>query len=556
MSNRPSVSLTFLGGLGQIGRNCAALEIDGKVLLIDCGQMFGDETTPGVDTILPDFSHLLDGKRQVIGAIATHGHEDHIGAFSYLLKDTSFPIYGTAFTLGLLRGKLVEAGVLKKAELVVVADNERRDIGPFDVEFLPVTHSTPSGFISVVRTPQGIILHSGDLKIDPTPVDGRLTNLGRIRAINETEGVRLLLADSTNADQPGHTRSETQVGTVLRDVFAGAIGRRITVASFASHIHRLQQVADLAVEQDRIVVPLGLSMVRNIKLARDLGLFTIPDRNLADAESITDLDPIRTCIMCTGSQGETRSALWQMVNGENRFAKLTEDDLVVFSSHPIPGNEASVARLRNGLARMGVDVVHSGQLEVHTSGHAKQGELAVFHHAADPEWFIPVHGEHAHLAAHAKLACDLGMPVENVLVCLDGDVVQLDAKGITRRGRVSGAEIYVDGWVGGVDTEVLRQRRLLGQGGFVSVVVTVDQKRRAIVDGPTVVSRGWSTDDDVPELHGYVEKAVRDGLARVLAEPDTTREAVERVVRRTTGSTVADRTRRRPVIVPVVRFVD
>jgi ribonuclease J len=549
------VHLTFLGGLRQIGRNCAALEIDGQVLLIDCGQMFGDETTPGVDTILPDFTYLRERGRRVIGCICTHGHEDHIGGLPYLLRELSFPVYGTPFTLGLVRHKLTEAGVLANATLVELADNERRAIGPFDCEFLPVTHSTPSGFMTVVRTEQGALLHSGDLKIDPTPVDSRLTNLGRVEEIARTEGIRVLMADSTNADQPGETRSETQVGAVLRGIFESAEGRRITVASFASHVHRMQQVADAAVAHGRIVVPLGLSMVRNIKLARDLGLFTVPDANISDAESLSDLDPAQTCVMCTGSQGEFRSALWQMVNGENRFLKLTEDDLVVFSSHPIPGNEAAVARLRNGLARIGADVIHSGLLDVHTSGHAKQGELTVFHRAADPEWFVPVHGEHAHLVAHAKLARELGMPTDRVLVCLDGDSLVLDEDGLTRGAPVPATEIYVDGTVGGVDSDVLRQRRLLGQDGFVAVVAVIDLDDRRVVEGPTVTSRGWATDAEREELHGAVAAAVRKGLVIGLGDPDATTESVERVVRRAAGSTVAERTRRRPMIVPLVTFV-
>jgi ribonuclease J len=552
-TNDAPVVLTFLGGLGQIGRNCAAIEVDGDVMLLDCGQMFGDDMTPGVETILPDFSYLREEGRRIVGLVCTHGHEDHIGAIPYLLRDHSFPIYGAAFTLGLVRHKLTEAGLLDRTELRVLTDNDRRHIGPFECEFLPVTHSTPSGFITVIRTPQGVVLHSGDLKIDPSPVDGRLTNLDRIVEIARTEGVRLLLADSTNADQPGHTRSESQIGPVLEGVFDHAIGRRITVASFASHIHRMQQVADLAVARGRVVVPLGLSMVRNIKLARDLGLFRVPDASIADAETIVDLDPARTCIMCTGSQGEPRSALWQMVNGENRFVKLTSDDVVIFSSHPIPGNEAAVARLRNGLARLGADVVHSGQLDVHTSGHAKQGELAVFHHAANAEWFVPVHGEHAHLAAHSKLARELGMPAERVLVCLDGDRVVLDEHGLSRLDPTSAAEIYVDGSVGGVDTEVLRQRRLLGVGGFVAVVVDLDLARRRIVDGPLVESRGWSTDRDRDELHGEVAAAVHDAVVGALGDDEVDVDVLTRVVRRAAGSTVSQRTRRRPMIVPVVR---
>ncbi|HEV8296072.1 MAG TPA: ribonuclease J, partial [Acidimicrobiales bacterium] len=544
------VRLSFLGGLGQIGRNCAVLETAGKLLLIDCGQMFPDDSAPGIDTILPDFTLLRERAADIVGCICTHGHEDHIGALPYLLRDVSFPVHATPFTLGLVRHKLVEAGLLDRADLVPIADHDRRNIGPFDCEFLPVTHSTPSGVISVIRTPQGVILHSSDLKIDPTPIDGRLTDLPRVAEIGRTEGVRLLLADSTNADQPGETRSESRIGEVLRGVFAASRGKRVTVASFASHIHRMQQVADIAVAEGRVIVPIGLSMVRNVKLARELGIMRIPDACIVDAEEIDRLPPELTCVICTGSQGEPRSALWQMVNGDNRYVDVGPDDVVLFSSHPIPGNEAAVARLRNGLARLGAEVVHSGQLEVHTSGHARQGELTIFHRAASPEWFVPVHGEHAHLFAHAKLARDIGMPPDHVLVCCDGDSLVITDHGVTRGEPVSGAEIYVDGAVGAVDGEVLRQRRVLGTGGFVSVVVTVDLATRRAED-PIVASRGWTTDTDRAQLHGAVADAVRSALRAALDVPrDAPRddrdidaitvEALERVVRRAAGSTVAE----------------
>jgi len=449
---------------------------------------------------------------------------------------------------------LSEAGLLDRADLVPLVDHERRTIGPFACEFLPVTHSTPSGVISVIRTAQGVVLHSSDLKIDPAPIDGRLTDLARVAEVARDEGVRLLLADSTNADQPGHTRSESEIGPVLRGVFEAGRGKRITVASFASHIHRMQQVADLAVAEGRIVVPLGLSMLRNIKLARDLGIMRIPDASIAEPEELDRLEPGRTCIICTGSQGEIRSALWQMVAGENRFVALGDDDIVVFSSSPIPGNDGAVARVQNGLARLGVDVVHSGQLDVHTSGHARQGELEIFHRAARPEWFVPVHGEHVHLAAHAKLARSLGMPSDRVLVCVDGDSLVLTNGGIERGPRTSGAEVYVDGTVGGVDDDVLRERRILGAGGFVSIVVGVDMARRVVLEGPIVASRGWSTDADRGDLHRAIAHAVSEALDDALRDPDAAEDTIERAVRRAAGARVNELTRRRPMIVPVVRF--
>ena len=548
------VHVRFLGGLGQIGRNCAVVETGGKLLLIDCGQMFGDDATPGVETILPDFAFLRERAADIVGCIATHGHEDHIGALPYLLRDVSFPVYGTRFTLALVRHKLAEANLLDRAELVELHDASRLLIGPFDCEFLPVTHSTPSGVMSVIRTPQGVIVHSGDLKIDPTPVDVRLTDLDRLGEIARAEGVRLLLADSTNADSPGRTQSETHIGDVLAGVFAANRDRRIIVASFASHIHRMQQVADLAVAQGRTIVPVGLSMVRNLKLARSLGLMHIPDANLAEADEAERLDPAQVCVVCTGSQGEFRSALWQMVQGQSRHVAISSADTVVFSSHPIPGNEAAVARLRNGLAKLGAEVVHSGQLDVHTSGHAKQDELADFHHVVRPEFFVPVHGEHAHLAAHAKLARQIGMPAGNVVVCVDGQSIVLTDDGIERGPEVSGAMIYVDGHVGGVDDDVLHERRLLGENGFVAVFIVADPDDGSLVDEPCVVSRGWARDDDLDDLEDAIIDAVRVGLRDVMRSREPTRENIERAVRRAAGSTVADRTRRRPMIVSVVTF--
>jgi ribonuclease J len=551
------VRLTFLGGLGRIGRNCAVIEAEGKLLLIDCGQMFSDDTTPGVDAILPDFSLLDERAADIIGIIATHGHEDHIGAIGYLLKGRAFdkgrvPIFGTPFTLGLVRHKLDEARVLNRADLTIVHDNDRRQIGPFDCEFLPVTHSIPSGVISVIRTPQGIIVHSGDIKIDPAPVDHRMTNTDRLREIARDEGVRLLLADSTNADQPGRTRPETAIGPVLRDIFEAHPDKRITVASFASHVHRIQQVADIAVEMGRMVVPLGFSMVRNSKLAGDLGLFTVPSASMGESEDAEALDPTLVCIVCTGSQGEPRSALWQMATGESRWVKLGTHDVVIFSSHPIPGNEAAVARLRNELTRMGVTVLHSGQVDVHTSGHAKQEELAEFHEAVGAEYFVPVHGENTHLYEHAALARRLGTPAANVLECLNGDSVVLADDGLTIEHGEPGPLLYVDGTIGDIDDDTLKERLVLGIGGFVAVFLRVDLETRRVLAPAAVTSRGWTKDDLVGELEDEVRAAVIAAVADVLESANPTKNHIERAVRRAAGSTVGERTRRRPMIVPIV----
>ncbi len=547
------VTITFLGGLGEIGRNCAVLETGGRRVMLDCGQMFAGDDLPGVDAVLPDFEWLLDGGGGVEACIATHAHEDHIGALPHLLEHIEFPIYGSPFTLAMIRHKLSEARLLDRTELRPVGDGETHRVGPFTCEFLPVTHSIPSGLITAFHTDQGVILHSSDFKLDMTPVDGRRTDLSRIGALAADPGIRLLLADSTNADNPGTGRSETEVGEVLRGLFAANEGRRIIVASFASHIHRLQQVADAAVATGRTVVTLGLSMRRNVALARELGVLRIPDHALRDIEELDDLEPEQVCIVCTGSQGEPRAALTQMALGRSKWTEIRPTDTVVFSSSPIPGNEAAVADVRNHLARRGARVVHSGQVGVHTSGHGKAGELSVLHSVAVPEWFIPVHGEYAHLVAHAELARRLGMPDDRVVLCEDGDQVVLDDRGIEHRGSVGGEHLYVDGMVGHIGSTVLGERRILGDDGFVAVVVHVDLEGSTILAGPDVVTRGWVEQPALLAHEAAVADAVTEAVEGALADGGADLDELSRLVRRAAGRVVNDRTRRRPMIVPVVR---
>ena len=366
------VSVTFLGGLGEIGRNCAAIEVEGRIMLLDCGLMFPEADMLGIDLVLPDFSWLLERADQIEGCIVTHGHEDHHGALAFLLREVSFPIIGSALSLGFASNRIEEAGLLDRTERIVVKDNERRSFGPFDCEFIPVTHSVPQGFATAFHTPQGTILHSGDWKLDLTPVDGRLTDLGVMGAIAQNEGIRLLLSDSTNADQHGHSRSERSVGKVLNDLFAANAGRRVVTACFASHVHRVQQIADAAIAHGRVVATLGLSMKKNVRLAKQMGLLDIPDNSLLDIEDVKGLEPGKVCVISTGSQGETMSALALMASAESRWLTLDEHDTVILSSHPIPGNEMNVSKVIDGLVRLGVRVVHSGIEDVHATGHAKQ----------------------------------------------------------------------------------------------------------------------------------------------------------------------------------------
>src|SRR6478609_2627992 len=515
------VRIVFLGGLGEIGRNCMAIEQGGKVLLIDVGLMFPDADMHGIDLVLPDFTWLREQADRIVGVVATHGHEDHVGALHYLLRELSFPIYGSAVTLGLARSRIEEAGLLGRTELVTVADGERRMIGPFDVEFIPVTHSVPHAHAVAVHTPQGVILHTGDFKLDLTPVDGRRTDLARIGTIATTAGIRLLLADSTNAEEHGYAPSETSVGAVLRQLFHEQAGRRIITASFASHLHRIQQIADAAIASGRVIATLGLSIRKNVRMGRDLGVLRIPESSLVDIEEIAKYEPGRVCVISTGSQGEPMSALALLARGENRFVKVGDTDTVILSSHAIPGNEGNVNRVIDGLMRAGVEVIHSGIADVHATGHAQADELKTYYSLTTPQWFVPIHGEYRHMMANARLGRLMGVPADHVLVCEDGDVLTLDDDGLAMSGRVPAGYLYVDGIVGDVGQGVLRDRRVLAEEGVVVVVVTVAIEDGAILTGPEIITRGWVYAPEAEALLDECADVVRQAIKDLFVEAGT-----------------------------------
>ncbi|CAB4746573.1 MAG: RNase J family beta-CASP ribonuclease [Actinobacteria bacterium] len=550
------VRIIFLGGLGEIGRNCMAIEQgegdERKVLLIDCGLMFPDADMHGIDLVLPDFTWLRANADHIVGLVATHGHEDHVGALQYLLRELSFPIYGSAVTLGLARNRIEEAGLLGRTALNVVKDGERRMIGPFDVEFLPVTHSVPHAHAIALHTPQGVILHTGDFKLDLTPVDGRRTDLGRIGAIANTEGIRLLMADSTNAEEHGHAPSESSVGAVLRAVFADQKGRRVITASFASHLHRIQQIADAAIANGRVVATLGMSIRKNVRMGRDLGVLTIPDDKLIDIEDAGKYKPEQLCVISTGSQGEPMSALALLARGENKWVKVSDNDTVILSSHAIPGNESNVNRVIDDLLRAGVEVVHSGVADVHATGHAQADELKTYMSITEPEWLVPIHGEYRHMVANAKLGYLMGIPKDHVLVCEDGDVLELSDDGLKAIGRVPAGYLYVDGIVGDVGQGVLRDRRVLAEEGVVVVVVTVDLQTRKVLTGPEIITRGWVYAPEAEDLLDEACDRVAAVLEASLAAGVKDVESLERDVRKAAGKFVSERTKRRPMIVPVV----
>jgi ribonuclease J len=547
-----AVRVTFLGGLGEIGRNCAVLETAGRLVVLDCGVMFPDPDMPGIDLVLPDFSYLRDNVAAVEGIVLTHGHEDHTGGLAYLLRDLSAPVYGSALTLGLARSRVAEAGLEERARFVEVADGERRDIGPFEVEFIPVTHSVPHGFATAFSTPQGVILHTGDFKIDLTPVDGRRTDLARIGAIAEERGVRLLMSDSTNAEEPGFTPSETSVGATLRRVIETRHGRRIIVTCFASHVHRVQQVVDAATECGRKVATLGRSMAKNLELARRLGILRIDDSQLVPIEDADRYGPGELCVLSTGSQGEPLSALSLLAAGENKWLQLGPGDVVVISAHPIPGNEWAVGRVIDRLHRRGAEVVHTGVEPVHVSGHARQGELQTMLSVVQPEYFVPVHGEYRHLWHHAQLARRMGVDEDKVLVCEDGDSVVLDDLVARRGDPVPAGFLYVDGTVGDVGHGVLRDRRVLADEGVVVVVATVDTHAGEVVCPPEIITRGWVHAPEAEALLDEASALVRRALEEALAQGAVDNDSLRRSARRALGRFVGERTRRRPMIVPVV----
>ncbi len=548
-----SVRIVFLGGLGEIGRNCACIEVDGRILVLDVGIMFPDPDMPGVDLVLPDLTYLRENADRVDGVILTHGHEDHTGGLAYLLRDFPVAVYGSELTLALARNRVDEAGMNERAQFVPVRDGERRRIGPCDVEFIPVTHSVPHAFATAFHTPQGIILHSGDFKIDLHPVDGRRTDLARMGALASDPGIRMLLIDSTNAEEPGFTPSESTVGQTLRRVFLARPDRRFIVTCFASHIHRVQQVADAAIAGGRKVATLGRSMQKNVALARKLGLLDIPDRSMVDIEDVDQLQPGQVCVISTGSQGEPMSALSKLATGENRFFKLRENDVVVISAHPIPGNEWSVGRVIDSLHRRNVEVIHSGVDSVHVSGHARQGELATLMSVTDPEFLIPVHGEYRHMANQVRVAESMGITGDRVLLCEDGDAVRLDGKGLHRDGTVPGGYLFVDGSsVGDIGHGVLRDRMVLAEEGVVMAVATVDLKRGEVVGVPQIVTRGWAYDHDTELLLDEARVQVTKALEQALSSGSSDHENLNRVARKALGRLVGDRTRQRPMIVPVI----
>ncbi len=545
--------VAFLGGLGAIGRNCAVVEYAGARLLIDCGLAFPDADQPGVDIILPDFTWLAEQPERVVGVVLTHAHEDHMGALPYFLRDFDVPVYGTRLSLGMLSAKLEEYDLAPS--LVEVGGGERTGLGPFDLEFFAVTHSIPDGVAVAVRTPAGTIVHTGDFKLDLTPIDRRTTDLGGLARLAAADGVDLLLSDSTNAETPGFIPSEAEVGQELQHIFARA-RRRVVVACFASHVHRMQQVLDAAQALGRKVALVGRSMLRNVRVAGELGYLNIPSGLLIPVEELGQRAPAETVVLCTGSQGEPFSALSLIAGRDHKWVRIEPGDTVVLSSSLIPGNEAAVYRTINDLAREGADVYHKGNARVHVSGHAAQGELTMLLATLRPRNVVPVHGEYRHLAAHARLAEATGMAPGHIFVCEDGDVIELHG-GVARRAEpVHAGMVFVDGLgVGDVGDAVLRDRRKLGGEGFVHVVATVEAQTGKVLAGPDIVTRGFVYEPESAELIEEARLRVLDVLEQAAADGVVDPTILKQHMRQAASALFRERTLRRPIIIPTVMEV-
>jgi ribonuclease J len=540
-----SVSVTFLGGLGEIGRNCAAIEVEGKIALIDVGLMFPEEEMLGIDLVFPDWSWLGDRVRDVECVVITHGHEDHMGALAYFLRNINVPVYATRLAIELARSRIEELGI--KADLRPTPTKKWIDHGPFRFMFIPVSHSVPDAAGLAFDTPEGMIVHSGDFKLDPTPIDGNPTDLPAFAALGQ-KGVRLLLSDSTNAEREGVEPSESSVGRPIADVIRDAPGR-VVAACFSSHVHRVQQIVDAGLADGRKIAFLGRSMEKNTAIASELKVLKAPEDSIVDIRKLASLPEKEQLLITTGSQGEPFAALSVMSHGRHRHVNVGEGDTVLISARPIPGNETAVSKVISNLMRRGARVVHGENARVHVSGHARREELLTFLNIVRPRAFVPIHGEYRHLQAHSELARAMGVPWVEVLE--DGDRVVVDGKKTTvDRRAVPAGYVYLDGsTVGGTQSGVLRDRSHLADDGVVVVTVGIDKNNGAILYGPDLDSHGVM--DDPSAVLEKVAAAVRKSLQEERSGR-TDRAELQKAIRQAAGKVIREETARKPVIVPVV----
>lgn len=539
-----------LGGLGEIGKNMTVFRYGDDIILVDAGLMFPEDDMLGIDLVIPDITYLVENKDKVKAIFLTHGHEDHIGALPYVMKQIGAPVYGTALTLGILQGRLKENGVSSEA-CKIIKPGDKIHAGNFKVEFIRVNHSIPDAVALAIHTPIGIIIHTGDFKFDQTPVDGQVTEFNKFAEFGD-QGVLALMADSTNAERPGYTQSEKIVGQTFDDEFRYA-KNRIIVATFSSNVHRIQQVVDSAVRYKRKVAVIGRSMVNVVNISMELGYLKIPEGVLIDIDESNNYTPDKIVIITTGSQGEPMSALTRMAMSDHKKVDIVPGDTVIISATPIPGNEKLVSRTIDHLYKLGADVIYEKSNGVHVSGHASQEEIKMMHNLVRPKFFIPVHGEYRHLIKHAQLASSLGMPRENIVVGENGSIIELTRNSIGINGRVPSGKVLVDGLgVGDVGNIVLRDRRQLSQDGIMIVVVTIDKDTCTVVSGPDIVSRGFVY---VREAEGLMETAkekVQQALDKCEQSNVSEWSVIKSAVRDSLGRFLYEKTRRRPMILPII----
>ncbi len=555
MENLPSDSIGLriipLGGLGEIGLNLMAIEYADDIIIIDCGLMFPEPSMLGIDLVIPDITYLKERADQVRGIFLTHGHEDHIGALPYVLPELPVPLYGTALTLGFVRQKLKEFDLAATTEFNIVKPRESVTVGCFTVEFIRVTHSIVDGCGLAIRTPVGTVVHTGDFKLDQTPVDGELTDLATFARYGE-EGVLLFMSDSTNVKREGYTISERTVGEAFHDIFPKCPGR-IIVACFSSNIHRVQQVVEAAAASGRKVLLNGRSMVANVQIARELGYLQLPPDILIDLRELPKLNPAEVCIISTGSQGEPMSSLTRIAMDDHKQIKLEAGDSVILSSRFIPGNEKTITDLINHLYRRGAEVYHEQVSEVHVSGHASQEELKLLLNLVKPRFFLPVHGEYRHLVRHGRLAERVGIPKERCLLAENGDVVAVNQQEACIIGKVESGRVFVDGkGIGDVGAIVLKDRKHLSEDGMVVVIIGITQYNGQIIYGPDIVSRGFVFEDESQEYLEAARQVVTDMLAQLSAEVIGNRDEVKQEVRQVLRRFFKKTIERRPVILPLI----
>ena len=544
------IQIIPLGGLGEIGKNMTVFRYGDDIILVDAGLMFPEDDMLGIDLVIPDISYLIENKDKVKAIFLTHGHEAHIGALPYVLKQLDVPVYGTAHTLGILQGRLKENGVSSES-LVTIKPGDRVIVGSFRLDFIRVNHSIPDAIAIAINTPIGTIIHTGDFKIDHTPVDGQVTEFSKFAEYGD-RGVLALLADSTNAERPGFTPSERMVGKTFDDEIRYA-KNRIIVATFSSNVHRIQQVIDAAVKYDRKVAVIGRSMINVVSIAREMGYLNAPDGVLIDIDETSNYTADKIVIITTGSQGEPMSALTRMAMNDHKKVDIMPGDTVIISATPIPGNEKLVSRTIDLLYKLGADVIYEKSNGVHVSGHASQEEIKLIHNLVRPKFFIPVHGEFRHLIKHASIAKSLGMPSENIVIAENGSVIELTRNSVGINGKVTAGKVLVDGLgVGDVGNIVLRDRRQLSQDGIMIVVVTIDKESCHVVAGPDIVSRGFVYVREAEDLMEEAREKVQAALDRCEDNGVSEWSVIKSTVRDALGRFLYEKTRRRPMILPII----